>query len=186
MSQSCQITEQLFVGDSEMARLMRAGLDPQNGSLDWSQTPLGPVETWSQSLLTSLGICLMSQFPILIWWGPELVMFYNDAYCPILGATKHPKALGQKGAECWLEAWHRNYCPSDQRASAKNLTKPGKLGGRGKDRHRSVLPGDPNPEPQSLRCSIRVVVFSAGERQADSLSQCNRHRGRNSRQSSHC
>ncbi|WP_088889367.1 hypothetical protein [Leptolyngbya ohadii] len=90
MSQSCPITEQLFVGDSEMAALMQL--------LDWSQLPLGSVETWSKSLRTSLSICLMSRFPVLIWWELELVMFYNDAYRPILEATKHPKALGQKGA----------------------------------------------------------------------------------------
>ncbi|MEP1079434.1 PAS domain S-box protein [Leptolyngbya sp. PL-A3] len=90
-------SEEIFVGGGEMGVLMR--------SLDWSQTPLGPAETWSQSLRTSLSICLMSRFPILIWWGPELVMLYNDAYRPILGATKHPKALGQRGAECWQEGW---------------------------------------------------------------------------------
>lgn len=92
------VAENLFVGGGEMGALMR--------SLDWSQTPLGTVAHWSSSLRTSLSICLMSRFPILIWWGPELVMLYNDAYRPILGSTKHPQALGQRGQECWSEIWH--------------------------------------------------------------------------------
>ena len=75
-------------------------------SIDWSSTPLGAVETWSQSLHTSLSICLQSRFPILIWWGRELVMLYNDAYRPILGVSKHPKAIGQRGQDCWVEIWH--------------------------------------------------------------------------------
>ena len=71
---------------------------------DWSKTPLGPASAWPQSLRTALNICLDSRFPILIWWGPELVMLYNDAYAPIIGA-KHPRALGQRGAECFPEIW---------------------------------------------------------------------------------
>ncbi len=87
----------LFPGDSELATQMRA--------LDWSQTPLGAVETWPQSLRTSVNICLQSRFPMQIWWGREMVMLYNDAYRPILGTSKHPHALGQRGRECWWEIW---------------------------------------------------------------------------------
>ncbi len=58
-------------------------------SIDWSKTALGAVDGWPQSLRTSVSICLNSRFPMLIWWGPELVKIYNDAYVPILG-TKHP------------------------------------------------------------------------------------------------
>ena len=82
----------------EMGALLRA--------LDWSKTAVGPVETWPQSLRTVLSILLTSPHPILVWWGKELVQFYNDGYRPILGATKHPKALGQRGPECWAEIWN--------------------------------------------------------------------------------
>jgi PAS domain S-box-containing protein len=88
--------EEIFVGSSEMATLLR--------SLDWSQTSLGSIATWSQSLRTSISICLSSRFPILLWWGTDLVMFYNDAYRPILG-SKHPKSMGQQGRDCWVEVW---------------------------------------------------------------------------------
>jgi signal transduction histidine kinase len=71
---------------------------------DWSATALGPRESWPQSLRTSISICLDCRFPILIWWGPDLVTLYNDDYAPMLGA-KHPGALGRKGHEVWSELW---------------------------------------------------------------------------------
>ena len=89
--------EALFAAPGELPLLMR--------DVDWTRTPIGPVERWPQSLRTSVSICLSSRFPILLWWGPELVMLYNDAYRPILGALKHPAALGQPGRECWPEIW---------------------------------------------------------------------------------
>ena len=72
---------------------------------DWASGPLGAPETWPQSLRTAVGICLSSRFPILLWWGPELVMVYNDAYRPMLGQSKHPRALGAPGKEVWTEIW---------------------------------------------------------------------------------
>jgi PAS domain S-box-containing protein len=73
-------------------------------SLDWSRTPVGPISTWPQSLRTALGICLSSRFPMAIWWGPDVVQFYNDGYRPFLG-SKHPRSMGQRGDECWAEIW---------------------------------------------------------------------------------
>lgn len=49
------------LGDSEMARRVRV--------MNWSTTPLGPVETWPQSLRVAVGICLHSRFPMFVWWG---------------------------------------------------------------------------------------------------------------------
>jgi hypothetical protein len=72
---------------------------------DWSATPIGAPESWPAGLRTAVGICLSSRFPILIWWGPQLVKLYNDDYASILGA-KHPAALGRPGREVWPEIWH--------------------------------------------------------------------------------
>ena len=72
--------------------------------LDWSKTPLGPVERWPQSLRTSVSVCLNSAFAILVWWGPELVMLYNDAYSAIV-SNKHPRALGAPGKDIFPEVW---------------------------------------------------------------------------------
>jgi signal transduction histidine kinase/CheY-like chemotaxis protein len=71
---------------------------------DFSKTPLGARETWPQCLRTALGICMQSQFPTVIWWGPEFRMLYNDAYVPLLG-NKHP-ALGKRASDVWSEVWH--------------------------------------------------------------------------------
>jgi len=73
--------------------------------LDWSRSPLGPVESWPQALRTQVSTCLDCAFPIIIWWGPELVILYNDEYSPMLGPTKHPSALGERGAKVWAEIW---------------------------------------------------------------------------------
>ena len=74
-------------------------------SLDWSQTRLGPVQAWPQSLRTSISICLNSAFAILVWWGPDLVLLYNDAYIPVI-ANKHPRALGSVGKDIFPEIWN--------------------------------------------------------------------------------
>jgi PAS domain S-box-containing protein len=74
-------------------------------SFDWPQTSLGPIDTWPQSLRTTLGIVLHSAFPMFLFWGPDLVCFYNEAFRPSLGADgKHP-ALGKNGREVWPEIW---------------------------------------------------------------------------------
>jgi PAS domain S-box-containing protein len=64
-------------------------------AMDWAATPLGPVQSWPQSLRTTLSIMLAARYPMYVAWGPELIQFYNDAYRPILGANKHPAALDQ-------------------------------------------------------------------------------------------
>ena len=71
----------------------------------WAETPLGAVDTWPQSLRTAVSIMLASGFPMLVLWGDEYIQLYNDAYRPVLGATKHPAALGQRARECWPEIW---------------------------------------------------------------------------------
>jgi PAS domain S-box-containing protein len=52
-----------------------------------------------------VGFMLANRFPLLLWWGPQYISIYNDAYRPVLG-TKHPWALGQPVSECWKEIWH--------------------------------------------------------------------------------
>jgi signal transduction histidine kinase len=72
--------------------------------IKWEDTLLGPVDAWPQSLKTSLSMCLACRFPILLWWGPELVMLYNDDYMTILG-DKHPAAMGGVGRTVWSDIW---------------------------------------------------------------------------------
>lgn len=65
---------------------------------------LGPPESWPQSLKTCLRVILASRQPMWLWWGPELINFYNDAYLPIIGA-RHPAALGRPAHLVWPEIW---------------------------------------------------------------------------------
>jgi PAS domain S-box-containing protein len=71
---------------------------------DWSANPLGAPDSWPQTLRFALGICLGSEMPTAIYWGPELRLFYNDAWAPI-PAERHPGALGQRGQDVWPEIW---------------------------------------------------------------------------------
>ncbi len=85
-------------GEGEMHLLTR--------QKNWSSTVVGHPQTWPQSLKTTLGIILNSKFPMFLWWGPELICFYNDAYRPSLGLEgKHPLILGMPAHEAWEEIW---------------------------------------------------------------------------------
>jgi signal transduction histidine kinase/DNA-binding response OmpR family regulator len=88
----------VLAGGGEMGALMR--------SIDWSQTAVGPVEGWPQSLRTALSILLETGFPMYIAWGRDFTQFYNDGYRPILGSTKHPSAMGRGTRETFAEIWH--------------------------------------------------------------------------------
>lgn len=73
---------------------------------DWSGTPVGNAENWPQSLRTTLNILLNAPFPMLLWWGKELICFYNDAYVSMLAVNgKDPGTLGVPALEAGLEAW---------------------------------------------------------------------------------
>jgi PAS domain S-box-containing protein len=88
--------EGLINGKGRMAELIRAH--------DWSSTPLGPIDDWSESLLLSTNLMLSCAFPSLVFWGKELVQLYNDAFIPLL-AERHPSGLGQIAQSCWSDAW---------------------------------------------------------------------------------
>jgi len=103
-------TEDIFAGGGEMGMLMR--------SLDWSQTPLGAVSQWPQSLKTSVRIMLTSRQAMFVWWGEELINLYNDAYKAIVGG-KHPEALGKPASYVWQEIWDQ-VGPRAESAMLKN------------------------------------------------------------------
>ena len=86
-----------LAGGGEMGALTRA--------YRWSTNPLGRPERWPQSLRTAVRIVLNTNHPMFIWWGPQLIQFYNDAYRQTMGPERHPGALGQRGRECWAEIW---------------------------------------------------------------------------------
>jgi hypothetical protein len=96
------------VPDRDLARLFAAEPPTEMHrrvlETDWSATAAGPIEQWSQALLTAAVTCLASRVPMLLMLGPELVMLYNDGYAETLGA-RHPAALGRTVPEVWPDVW---------------------------------------------------------------------------------
>lgn len=86
-----------LAGGGEMGRIMRA--------YDWSSTLLGAPRTWPQALRTAVRLLLNTGHPMYIWWGPELLCFYNDAYSRSIGPDRHPGSLGRPAGEVWAEIW---------------------------------------------------------------------------------
>ncbi|MET0536121.1 MAG: PAS domain-containing protein [Steroidobacter sp.] len=84
-------------GGGEMGELIRGH--------EWERTPLGPPATWSQALRTAMRILLTTHHPSCIFWGSELICFYNDAYRRSLGPERHPVMLGARLRELWSETW---------------------------------------------------------------------------------
>ena len=82
--------------NGEMARLIKEH--------DWSRSPLGAPDQWSQSLKTTVGLMLPAAAEIVLFWGPDFVALYNDAFAPTVG-NKHPRALGRPARENWAELW---------------------------------------------------------------------------------
>lgn len=71
---------------------------------NWADTPLGPMDQWPQALRIAVSICLNSRFPMFVWWGPQSINIYNDAYIPVLG-KRHPQAFGRPARETWSDIW---------------------------------------------------------------------------------
>ena len=80
-----------LAGGGEMGALTRA--------YDWASSPLGSPENWPQSLRVTVRLLLNTGHPMFIWWGPELIQFYNDAYRHTMGSERHSSALGQRGRD---------------------------------------------------------------------------------------
>jgi PAS domain S-box-containing protein len=81
--------------DGELGRLI--------ADFDWATTPVGPVEGWSHTMKTTIGLMLRSPVPIVTLWGASGVMIYNDAYAGFAGA-RHPEILGLDVLDAWPEA----------------------------------------------------------------------------------
>ncbi|MEI9949014.1 MAG: ATP-binding protein [Pseudomonadota bacterium] len=85
-----------LVGGGEMAELIR--------TMDWSKSTLGSIESWPQSLRTTVSLSQAASSPMSLSWGVGHVQIYNDRYRPLCGA-KHPGSMGQDFRECWASAF---------------------------------------------------------------------------------
>jgi len=89
------VTTAAFLGeDGELAGRIRA--------FDWAATSLGPIEDWPGTLKTAVGIAVRSSVPMVVLWGSDGVMIYNDGYSVFAG-KRHPQLLGSKVREGWAE-----------------------------------------------------------------------------------
>jgi two-component sensor histidine kinase len=86
----------LLTGGGEMGALIRG--------LDWSKTALGPIAAWPAHLKVTISLMLPAKAQIVLFWGPDFLALYNDAYAPTIG-DKHPRALGRPARENWAELW---------------------------------------------------------------------------------
>jgi signal transduction histidine kinase len=78
---------------------------------DWSSTPLGPVDRWPESWRNAVNIILDSSFPTALGLGSQLIYFYNDAFIPLAGPSRHPHGLGAPVALAWKEIWEQILAP---------------------------------------------------------------------------
>src|ERR1700710_73536 len=84
-----------LAGGGEMGARMR--------HFDWSATAIGAPEGWSAALKLALRLLLDTNHPMLIWWGPDLIQFYNDNFSQMVGPDLGTDGLGKSGQIFWCD-----------------------------------------------------------------------------------
>jgi PAS domain S-box-containing protein len=74
-------------------------------TMSWEDCSLGSPDQWPAALRTALNLILDSKFPAYIWWGPDNINLYNDAYVDLAGPSNHPRYFGQPAQKMWTEIW---------------------------------------------------------------------------------
>lgn len=83
----------------------RSAVGHEARTVAWEATPLGPPSAWPESLRHAVRLCYSTRFPVMMVWGPDLTLIYNDGYRDMLGTDKHPVALGASARVVWAEIW---------------------------------------------------------------------------------
>jgi hypothetical protein len=73
-------------------------------TIDWSKTSLGDRSQWDQALRSMLSLIFAMPLQATLWWGPNLVLLYNEHYAGMLQG-KHPTLFGTEGAKGYAEIW---------------------------------------------------------------------------------
>jgi PAS domain S-box-containing protein len=89
---------------AEIPNFLRGGGDTgaRIAAFDWAATSLGPIAQWPSALKTAVGLVVHSAVPMVMLWGEDGFMIYNDAYSVFAG-RRHPQLLGSKVREGWPE-----------------------------------------------------------------------------------
>jgi PAS domain S-box-containing protein len=96
-------SERKSKGDPDLSFLAGGGeLGCLIASFDWASTSIGPIAGWPPTLKTVVSLILRSRVPIVMLWGEDGVMIYNDGYSEFAGG-RHPRLLGSKVREGWPE-----------------------------------------------------------------------------------
>ena len=77
----------------------------QAREIAWEQTPPGPPEEWPHALRHVVRLCFSTRFPVMLVWGPDLTLIFNDGYEEMLGTAKQAGALGAPAEVVWHEIW---------------------------------------------------------------------------------
>ncbi|MEH3037133.1 MAG: PAS domain-containing protein [Sphingomonas adhaesiva] len=99
------MTQPLASADDPLAFLRHGGeMGRLIAAYDWTMSPLGPIDGWPAALRHTVALMLPTRAEIVLFWGPDHVALYNDAYAPTIG-DKHPRAMGRPAREGWAELW---------------------------------------------------------------------------------
>jgi PAS domain S-box-containing protein len=98
-------SETVFRGGGKVGALLRARFTSADSNANGSQTSIGTVENWSQSLKLTLNILLNACSPTFLLWGNDRILFYNDAYLSLAQARHYPLGLGEPIGEVKSDEW---------------------------------------------------------------------------------
>lgn len=76
-------------------------------SVDWSSTPLGPMNSWSPEFRQIVNMVMANVHPAAIFWGEELTVLYNQAYANTVAGLKHPRLMGTGARGPFSGIWDR-------------------------------------------------------------------------------
>ncbi|MCX7514877.1 sensor histidine kinase [Frateuria sp. STR12] len=97
------------------------GMAQRVRSYDWGATALGPMASWPQALRTVVDIILSSNLPMVMAWGPDAQLVYNDAYAVFAGG-RHPYLLGLNVLAAWPEVAEFNQHVLDTTLAGRPLS----------------------------------------------------------------
>src|SRR5579859_813276 len=89
------------LGTTTETSAVRGEMATRFREFDWGSTPVGPVQSWPESWRHAVNIILDSSFPTALALGSSLIYFYNDAFIPLAGPSRHPHALGLPVPIAW-------------------------------------------------------------------------------------
>ncbi|KAF1837851.1 hypothetical protein BDW02DRAFT_595148 [Decorospora gaudefroyi] len=78
-------------------------------SIDWASTPLGPMSSWSSQLRSVANLVMQDPRPAVVFYGPDLIMIYNEAEIELLGGF-HP-CMGASARVALASVWPEYFEP---------------------------------------------------------------------------